>query len=109
MRRPLPLDNTFAWAIVAVPLLSLLLPLAFPTISGGMLGLAMVVLNVVFAVADDKRVQAAGYVEVGALWGLILVPVYLVLRARRVGMWAIPLLWGVSFLVYLAVLSAVTG
>lgn len=100
--RALPVDNTFGWALVAVPIVYALVAVAFGPRAAL---LAAIVLNAVFAVQDEKRVRAAGYAYVGALWGLIFVPVYLFIRSRRTGNWAIFLAWGLVFLAYVAAVS----
>lgn len=108
-RRPLAVDHTFAWTILATPLVAFLLNVAFPAASPTLGVLVAAVLNVVLATRDDKHLRAAGYPGVSALWAFILVPVYLFLRARQVGVWAIPFLWVLLFLVYLAAASAAGG
>lgn len=100
------MDNTFGWALVAVPAVYALAAVSFGATFAVLAG---AVLNAVFAVQDEKRVQAAGYAYVGALWALIFVPVYLVLRARRTGNWAIFLAWCLTFLALVAVVAVVAA
>lgn len=104
---PARVDDTFAWAIVATPLVTLLLVVVLGNASAAFLVLAVV--NAVLGVQDEKRVRAAGYRGVSWFWAFLLVPVYLVLRARQTGRWAIPLMWGLCFLVYVAAMSAAAG
>ncbi len=75
-------DNTFVWAIVPVPLVAVVIEAFDP--SAQTLSLVVTVgLNILLAVLDGKRVQAAGHAAPPASWAM-LIPVYLWKRATLV-------------------------
>lgn len=112
VRQPLRIDDTFAWAITAGPVVTLLLAVVlasvYPDMNPGVVTVVMVILNTWLAVNDRKRVMAAGYAGTSAFWGFLFMPAYLVMRGRQVGNWAIPLTYAFTFLVYLAVVATVS-
>lgn len=104
-----PVDNTFGWAISAGPVVTLLLAVILARASGGsaIVMVVMVALNTWLAVADRKRMVAAGYAGVSPFWGFLVMPVYVVMRGRQTGSWAIPLAYGFALLLYVAVAVSV--
>lgn len=99
-------DPTYAWTLAVAPLIYALLPFAFPEITAATaLGVA-VIANSVLALLDVNRVNKAG-ADVNVLWALFLVPVYLVLRTKKVGSTpAVPIVWVGAFLTSLVVANA---
>jgi hypothetical protein len=94
-------DPTFAWTLAFAPLLFVLVPLVFRTISDSNSLFIAVAVNVGLCVADRASLKKAGlYVDSG--W-VLLVPGYLIVRTKRAESTpAIPVVWFVSFLVSLA-------
>jgi len=93
-----PVESGYAWTMVGVPIVGALIPIVFPVVAVEVAGLVCVALNVVLAREDDKRIQAAGYAGVSPGWAL-LVPLYLIVRAKRLSAPLIPMAWLVAFLV----------
>ncbi|MEU7060032.1 DUF4333 domain-containing protein [Streptomyces sp. NPDC046197] len=100
-------DNSFAWTLAFAPLLLVLLDgllAATGMASGPQAALAVLVaigVNVSLALADHRRVRAAGH-ELPAALAALLVPVYLFQRQGRLRQsYAIPIVWCVTFLVSL--------
>lgn len=91
-------DPTYAWVLAFMPLLSAVLPLAFPaTDPEAILGVT-VVANSVLAIVDQKRLQGAG-IHVNLAWAVFLVPVYLIMRSRAAKSTpAIPVIWFIALL-----------
>jgi hypothetical protein len=82
-----------------VPLVPIAVALLAPQVyrSGAIVAGVAFALNVVFAIIDARRVQALGYRD-DTLPAALLVPVYLIVRTRKVGSSvAIPILWFVTF------------
>ena len=78
--------DTFAYAIAALPLLSKLLEIItgnfnFIFYFSGYLG---IIANAVLAYLDHRRLQNLG-VDVSLTWGILLPPIYLGIRAKKVG------------------------
>jgi hypothetical protein len=102
---PAKVDNSFAWAIAFAPLLIVLINGLLAVMGGGsgatLAFLAAVGLNVALALADSRRVRAAGQ-NLSTALAVLLVPVYLFLRQGRLRQnYAIPIVWCVSFLISL--------
>lgn len=97
----LPVDNTYAWALTAVPAFVVLAAIAFPSIGWQGILFVGVAANWFLGWQDTKRVAAAGYGIPGGddeAWlagftAAILAPVYLFLRGRRVGTQVHLLVW----------------
>lgn len=89
----LSIDSTFAWALTAVPLLGLAVALIWPMVPYWALVGVGAVVNAAFGIADERRLAAAGYDPPSSFWAFLFVPVYLWLRARRVGQPAVGLVW----------------
>jgi hypothetical protein len=87
----------YAWALACTPVLWLLLDVAVFQIDGSvdsplstLAGLAVMTTLVIL----DSKALAKADVHVSAWWGILFLPVYLVLRSKRAGSsWAVPLLW----------------
>lgn len=69
-------DNRFAWAIVAIPLIGIVIEF----LTGSELVWLYIVLNIVFCIMDAIRIEKAGY-RAPVKWAAFLVPVYLWKRA----------------------------
>lgn len=108
--RMLPVDNTFAWALVLLPVAVLLLAVvvaaSVPNLNPLVLTVVFLAVNWWFVVEDEKRVRAAGYEGAGTFLGIVFIPIYLVRRSMQTGNWAITLLWCLTFLGYLAIASS---
>lgn len=77
---PLPPDDRFAWGIVAVPFVGIILELLF----GRELGLLYLVANILLCLYDRRRLGEAGYTIPSGWWAL-LVPIYLWKRSSLLG------------------------
>jgi hypothetical protein len=99
-------DDTWAWALALVPLLFIAFDAAL-YLSGvnDLFGIGLVAaffVNTIFAIADERLLKRAGH-DVSLLWALLLVPVYLLLRSKRLGRSQAHLaVWLASFVVYIA-------
>lgn len=106
-------DNTFAWTLALAPLVFILLDVVLlqagvsPT-TGWALVLPLAI-NIALAVADSLRLKALGY-RVSTVLAAVFVPAYLIDRSRKIGgFWAIPIVWFVAALMYLASSSVVAN
>jgi hypothetical protein len=93
--------SMFAWLLCAVPLIAPLMAMAAPALyvmSAPILVVA-IVLNSVLAVLDEKRVREAGGPHISVGLAILVTPIYLIVRTRRVGStpW-IPVAWFAAFL-----------
>ncbi|OYV40622.1 MAG: hypothetical protein B7Z80_04035 [Rhodospirillales bacterium 20-64-7] len=77
---PLPADDRFAWAIVAVPLVGALMEFLL----GSELGLLYLIANVLLCLWDRRRLAEAGYPTPSGWWAL-LIPGYLLKRSALLG------------------------
>lgn len=77
---PLPPDDRLAWAIVAVPLVGIIIQMLF----GRELGFLYLVANVLLCLWDRRRLEEAGYRTPSGWWAL-LIPVYLWKRSTTLG------------------------
>lgn len=96
------IDNRFVWALATVPILISLLLNIF--IGGSILTtIVTIILNIVFLSLDMKAVQNAGKNAESWLWmGVVLVPLYLFMRASKTDKnYAYGLTWCGMFLVSL--------
>jgi hypothetical protein len=98
-------DNTFGWLLAFAPLLLALGDLIIggtDLSSDGYLLVSFAVafgVNTALAIADTRRLKHFG-IELSAALAVLLVPVYLFMRAKRSGQsYAIPAVWCVTFLV----------
>jgi hypothetical protein len=99
-------DNSVGWALAFAPLIIVLISVVLyqsvpaSTYQDASLGIALV-LNISLALWDRKKMAAAGY-DLEATWAILLVPLYLIERARKVPRTtAITLTWFGAFLVSL--------
>lgn len=97
-----PVDNSYAWAMVAVPIIGALIPIAFPSVPWLLVAIVVTVANVALMAPDERRLAAAGYKPVTWVAALVI-PVYLVMRTRRMGEPLILTTWVVSFLAAVAI------
>jgi hypothetical protein len=104
--------NTYAWALVLLPLVPVAVAWWAPQIyvpsgaSSGewIVGLTLLV-TIVLAYLDEQRLRAAG-IRVSAPWAVFLVPLYLMGRTRAArSPLAIPILWFVTFVFSVYALS----
>lgn len=102
-----PIDNTFVWLLVAVPIVGAFIERA---ISGGaehssFAWVGYMIANTILCILDANRLKAAGRQAPSIVW-LLLIPVYLWRRASSLGQppnyfWA----WLVAFVMHFFVLS----
>jgi hypothetical protein len=79
-------SDKWAWTLACVPILGMILVSIIDT--GSELGeiVIFVILNIIFCTLDIKELEKKGYSPEGWVWlGLLLVPVYLFVRASRTG------------------------
>lgn len=106
-------DNSFAWTLAFVPLIFILLDVvllqAGVSPSTGLALLLPVAINTGLAAADSVRLKSLGY-RVSTVLAVFILPAYLIERSRKLGgLWAIPIIWFVTFLMYLASSTLVAG
>jgi hypothetical protein len=87
----------FAWALACTPIIWLLLDVVILQFGGSfdspLSTLAALAVNTVLVVLDSRALSKAG-VRLSPWWGILLLPVYLVLRTKRAhSTIAVPLLW----------------
>jgi hypothetical protein len=91
-------DSRFAWVLAVLPLGSFAL---YAVLALGGLGtwpifligsIALLVAQITSAVTDARRLREVG-VRASTALAILVVPVYLFLRASRVGRYAIPVVW----------------
>jgi hypothetical protein len=100
---------TFAWLLAATPVMFLLSDLVFMRLIEGAYVLVSSVVSLVvivgLVIADSTALQRAG-VKVSTWWGILLLPVYLILRTKRArSTVAVPVVW-VALMVGYALASA---
>jgi hypothetical protein len=107
--RPKP-TTVLVWLLVVVPFVDVALALLAPRLyaQSFLVSVGVVVaLNSVLAYADSRKIEEKGFPAPQWGWALILVPVYLIQRTRKVGSTAlIPVLWFAVVLV--SVISTAT-
>lgn len=110
---PQPLDNTLAWLLACAPISFILLDILLLSMGFSPTGVvalvAAVAINSTLGVLDSRRLAAVG-IKVNVLLAMLLVPVYLIVRAVKTrSIWVIPVLWFVTFLVYLGSSSFISA
>lgn len=106
-------DHRFAWVLALIPLGSLAL---YAVLALGGLdswpifligSIALIVLQVASAVSDARRLRAVG-VRASTALAILVVPIYLFIRASRVGGYVIPIVWCViSLATFIATLALI--
>jgi hypothetical protein len=97
---PVPWDRpsmTYAWLLAVTPVMFLLTDLTFLRLFAGdsVLSSSAVSMGLLvgLVLADSSKLQRAG-VRVSPWWGVLLLPVYLILRTKRAGSTvAVPVVW----------------
>jgi hypothetical protein len=97
-----PDETSFVWLLALLPLLWLGFDLVAPQYSlSTTVVFVATSLNGALATADSQRLARRG-IRLSPLWGWLLMPVYLIQRTRRAGSTvAIPLVFFVTFAVYM--------
>lgn len=106
-------DNSFAWTLAFAPLIFVLLDVillqAGVSPSTGFAWLIPLAINAGLAAADSVRLKSLGC-RVSTARAVVITPAYLIERSWKLGgPWAIPIIWFVTFLMYLASSSLVAG
>ena len=90
------INNIFVWLIAFVPIIGGLIIMIEPITSA----FIVIILNIVFLIIDKKNIEKNGIKTDSWFWiGLILIPVYLFLRAQYTKKYGYAIAWCVFYII----------